>query len=217
MLFLYPSASPEVDMLAKIAFSQHLSSTLASGLLVVVPLGLTYMVLKFLFDTLDGLLEPLITAATGRSIPGAGLVLLVLLVYIAGILTLHILGRRLLAFAGSLMMMIPVVNTVYGTAKKLIDSFSGTGPTGFKRVVMIEYPRRDCWTIGFLTGTTQDHMGEVLAFVFIPTAPTPNSGWVALVPYKDVRDTDLSIPTALRLVLSGGITAPEKIVWSQPT
>lgn len=204
-------------MTAKTAFSRHLSSTLGSGLLVVVPLGLTYMVLKFLFDILDGLLEPVTAAATGRHIPGTGLVLLVLLVYIAGILTLHILGRRLLAFAGSLVMRIPIVSTVYGTAKQLIDSFGGTGPTGFKRVVMIEYPRRDCWTIGFLTGTTQDHLGQVLAFVYIPTAPTPNSGWVALIPYKDIRDTDLSIPTALRMVLSGGITVPDKIVWSQPT
>lgn len=203
---------------------RHISSTFGSGLLVMVPLGLTYMVLKFLFDILDGLLEPAIHAAwsrvappgwEGMRFPGVGLVALIVLVYLAGMLTLHGLGRGLLRLWTAALLKIPVVGTVYSTAKQLIDSFAGTGTTGFKRVVLIEYPRKDCWTVGFLTGTTKDAQGAEFAFVYIPTAPTPNSGWVAMVPLQDVRDTDLSVRQALRLVLSGGITAPEMITWSK--
>ena len=146
-------------MRVRSAFMRHLSRTIGSGLLVVVPMGVTYMVLKFLFDILDGLFEPLVRAVAGRHIPGAGLLLLALLVYLAGVLTLHFLGRRLLDFGMSLLLKVPVIGTVYSTAKQLIDSFSGTGDTGFKRVVMVEYPRVGCWTIGFLTGTTKDRAG----------------------------------------------------------
>ncbi len=197
------------------AFARHLSRAIGAGLLVVVPVGLTYMVLKFLFDILDGLLSPAITAAWGRDIPGAGLVLLAALVYFAGVLTMHGLGRRLLSIPIGLLGRLPVVGTVYGMAKQLIESFSGTGNTGFKRVVMIEYPRKECWTIGFLTGTTKNHLGEEFALIYVPTAPTPNSGWVAVLPIKDVRDTDLTVPAALRMVLSGGITVPPRIKWSE--
>ena len=197
------------------AFARHLSRAIGAGLLVVVPLGLTYMVLKFLFDILDGLLSQAIAAAWGRDIPGAGLVLLALLVYLAGVLTMHGLGRRLLSIPISLLVRLPVVGTVYGMAKQLIESFSGSGNTGFKRVVMIEYPRKECWTIGFLTGTTKNHLGEEFALIYVPTAPTPNSGWVAVLPIKDVRDTDLTVPAALRVVLSGGITVPSQIKWSE--
>lgn len=197
------------------AFVRHLSRTIGSGLLVVVPIGVTYMVLKFLFDILDGLLQPLVWAAVGRHIPGVGLLLLASVVYLAGVLTLHFLGRRMLKLGMELLLRVPVIGTVYSTAKQLIDSFSGTGDTGFKRVVMVEYPRADCWTIGFLTGTTKDRAGDVFALVYIPTAPTPNSGWVAVLPYKDIRDTDLSVQTAIRIVLSGGISVPERIDWGR--
>ena len=202
-------------MRLKASLMRHLSKTLGSGLLVIVPIGLTYLVLKFLFDIMDGLLEPVVGAAFGRHIPGAGLAFLALLVYLAGLLTLHFLGRRLLKLGMVLLLKVPVVGTVYSTAKQLIDSFGGTGDTGFKRVVVVEYPRVSCWTIGFLTGTTKDRNGETFALVYIPTAPTPNSGWVAVLPYDDVRDTDLTVQTALRLVLSGGITVPDRISWGK--
>ena len=76
---------------------------------------------------------------------------------------------------------------------------------------MIEYPRVDTWTIGVLTSTTIDENSRVLGVVYIPTAPTPNSGWVAILPMEQVYDTDLSVPIAMRLVLSGGIVAPPQI------
>ena len=82
---------------------------------------------------------------------------------------------------------------------------------GFKRVVMIEYPSSGLWTVGFLTGTVRDETGGVQALVYIPTAPTPYTGWLAIMPFSQVYDTDLSVPDAIKLVLSGGIVAPDVI------
>lgn len=184
-----------------------------AGLLVVVPLGLTYMVLKFLFDIFDGVLAAPVRGASGVDIPGFGLLTLLIAIYSVGWSMELFLGRRLIHILSQGVLRIPIVGVIYNSAKQLIDSFASTGTTGFKRVVMIEYPRPACWTIGFLTGLTQDESGNRYALVYIPTAPTPNSGWVAILPAADVHDTDLTVPDALKLVLSGGITVPRQIKW----
>ena len=172
---------------------RHFSRTLGAGLLIIVPLGLTYMVLRFLFDVFDGLLDPLVAAVWNGHVPGVGFAALVLLVYVAGLLTMHLLGRNLIRLLSSIVLKIPVIGAVYSTAKQLIDSFAGTGDTGFKRVVMIEYPRKDIWTIGFLTSTVRDQDGLLFALVYIPTAPTPQSGWVAVIPYTTLFRSLLAV------------------------
>jgi uncharacterized membrane protein len=189
----------------------HLRGTLIAGLLLLVPVVISYLVLRLIFDTIDGVLEPAIRPVLGRSVPGAGIFLLVVLVYITGLIGANVLGRRLIHQGQQLLLRVPFISYVYSTSKQLIESFSGMAATGFRRVVLIEYPRRGTWTLGFLTGLTADEAGRPLALVYIPTAPTPNSGWVAILPVEEVHDTDLSIPVAMRLVLSGGISAPAQI------
>ena len=189
----------------------HLRKTTVGGLFVLVPMVVTYVVLKFLFDAIDGLLQPAIEPVFGRELPGLGLLALLILVYLFGLLGANFLGSRIIHFGQTALLRVPVVGAVYSPARQLIESFSGGARTGFKRVVMIEHPRKDTWSIGFLTSMTADESGKPLAIVYIPTAPTPNSGWVAILPSEDVYDTDLSIQSAMTLVLSGGITSPTQI------
>jgi len=92
-----------------------------------------------------------------------------------------------------------------------VESFSGTGQTGFKRVVMVQYPRLGAWSIGFLTSILKTSEERPLAVVFVPTAPLPNTGWVAVVPLDEVLDTDLSVQTAIQMIVSGGIVSPAVI------
>jgi len=193
----------------------HFRSAFATGLLVLIPVGITYWVLKLFFDTIDGLLSSLIETIAGRKLPGAGLLVLVILVYIVGLSSKNILGRKLIESVQNIVLRIPIINSVYSPAKQLIASFTGGSGTGFKRVVIVEYPRVGAWTIGFLTGTTVDESGRDLAIVYIPTAPTPNSGWVAIFPAEQVNDTDMNVQMAIRMVLSGGIVTPEKIIRVQ--
>lgn len=191
---------------------RHIRNTTVAGLFVLVPVVLTYMVLSFLFKAIDGVLQPAIRGISDRQVTGLGIVLLLALMYAFGLLGRSFIGRRIIEYAQSLLLRLPVVGVVYSSAQQLIQSFSGGAETGFKRVVMIEHPRKGAWSIGFLTGLTKDEEGKALSIVYIPTAPTPNSGWVAVLPSEDVYDTDLTVQSAMKLVLSGGITTPPQII-----
>ena len=192
-------------------FSRHLRRVFAAGLFILIPVVITYLVLKILFDSIDGVLRPTIVGLTKREIPGLGLIALIVLIYLSGLLSANLLGRKLIGFSQSILLRTPIVRAVYSSARLLIESFSGSSTTGFKRVVMVEHPRKGIWSIGFLTGMTKNETDQQLAIVYIPTAPTPNSGFVALLPLSEVRDTDLSVQTAMSLVLSGGISTPDQI------
>ncbi|MBM3944331.1 MAG: DUF502 domain-containing protein [SAR202 cluster bacterium] len=189
----------------------HLRRTVITGLLLLIPLVLTYLVLRFLFDNLDELLQPVFIYFFERRIPGAGIAALAVLVYLVGLLGQNFAGRKLVQLTQYVLMRIPVVSTVYNATRRLIESFSGPGTTGLKRVVMIEYPRLGMWTVGFLTGVMTDETGKQLALVYVPTAPTPYTGWMAMVPVDQVYDTDLSVSTAFNMVLSGGVVSPATV------
>jgi uncharacterized membrane protein len=189
---------------------------IVTGLLFLLPIAITYLVLRFLFNTIDGVIYPALQSTLMRWTPrlaknlppGTGIVILLIIVYLVGLLGSNILGKWLAKIIHRLFIRVPIVGVIYSTAKQLIGSFSGEGTTGFKRVVIIEYPRVGCWTIGFLTSLVKDENDKQMALVYIPTAPTPNSGWLAIVPIEDVYDTDLSVQEAMRMVLSGGTSAP---------
>jgi len=190
---------------------RHFRNTLITGFLILVPVVITYWILRLIFESLDGILQPAIRPILGRGIPGLGIAVLVVSIYVMGLVGANFLGRKLVYWGQQFLLKFPIVNFVYSAAKELIESFSGQRNTGLKRVVMIEYPRIGVWTIGFLTSTTIDENGRVLGMVYIPTSPTPNSGWVAILPLEQVYDTDLSVSIAMRLVLSGGIATPPQI------
>ena len=193
------------------AIGQHLRRTFVGGMFTLVPVALTYMVLKFVFNSIDGVLRPFF-APVGASFPGVGLLAMLILVYLIGLLGVNFIGRKLIDGAQWLLLKTPVVRSVYSSAKQLIESLSsGSADKGFKRVVMIEHPRKGAWTVGFLTGIATNENNEEMAIVYIPTAPTPTSGLVSIVPFKDVYDTDISISDAMSFVFSGGITSPDSI------
>ena len=192
----------------------HLRKTLIAGLLLLVPLIVTYLVLRLVFDSLDGVLQPIFQRVFGVRVPGVGLVAMLVLMYFVGLLGLYGVGKQLIRLGQRVLLGVPVIGFVYSAARQLIESFSGSGQTGLKRVVAIEYPRVGLWTIGFLTGLTSDGAGKQLALVYIPTTPTPNSGWMAIVPPQDVYDVDMTVSQAFRLVLSGGIISPSSIRMS---
>jgi len=189
----------------------RLRNTLTAGLLLLIPLLITYWILGVAFRGLDGVFGPLIERVLGMKIPGIGIILLVILVYIAGLLAGNFVGRSLIHTGQRMLMRVPLISYIYDTSKQLIESFSGSTKTGFKRVVMIEYPRAGAWAVGFLTSVTRDETGKSLGIVYIPTAPTPNTGWVALLPLEDIYDTDLSVQDALRLTVSAGIVSPAEV------
>ena len=187
--------------------------TFIAGLMILVPLVITYVILGFVFNFIDGILQPPLKAIFGKEILGAGVVALILVVFAVGMVAMMHPGQHFIQWVQRELFRVPVVGSVYSASEHLIESFSGSSATGFKHVVVIEYPRQGIWTVGFLTGTTIDHQQRNLALVYIPTAPTPNTGWLAILPAAEVFDTDLTVQDALKLTLSGGILAPQELGW----
>ena len=199
----------------------HLQRALIAGTLLLLPVAVTYLVLRLIFDVVDGVLQPGIQVVLDRwdlgawAVPGLGVAVAVALIYLAGFIFANAVGRRLVGWGQAAILRVPLIGTVYSASRRLIESFSGTSETGFKRVVMVQYPRVGAWSIGFLTAVTTTSDGLRLAVVYIPTAPLPNSGWVAVVPVEEVLDTDLTVPMAMQMVFSGGIVSPDVIKTSK--
>ncbi len=186
-----------------------------SGMLVVVPLILTYVVLRFLFDIIDGILSPYIVKFLGYSIPGLGIIFTILIIILTGFFVRSIIGASIYKRGDNLLTKLPIVRIFYLAAKKLIEALAQPSNEAFKEVVMFEYQRRGIWAIGFLTSKIKFVNGSddeiELVGVFVPSTPTPVSGIVIFAPRKDVVTLDITIEAGLKLIVSGGIVAPPLI------
>src|SRR3989338_4289219 len=171
----------------KVSFWIKLRNTvrrrLIAGLLIVVPLWLTFMSLRFFFRVLDAFFAPLVIRLFGTNVPGVGFVLLVVFLYVIGMTAANILGRSVIRLGENILSRIPLVKTLYLGTKQLIEIVSASRNFGFKRVVLVEYPRPGLRAVGFVTNAIQDRGStEQFVSVFIPTAPNPTSGVFELVP-----------------------------------
>ncbi|MCS5655999.1 MAG: DUF502 domain-containing protein [Dehalococcoidia bacterium] len=193
----------------------HFQRTLGAGVLVILPIGITVLVLKFFFDLLDPVLEPLVGLLPGRSVTGTGLVALVMLIYLLGLFGALVVGRRLIGVGHRVMEVIPVVKGIYGTTRMAIAILSknqngnrnGDLDDGqqYAGVVLIEYPRAGIMSIGLITSSMLDTNGEEVLSVYIPTTPIPSSGFLVIVSASEVTRTEMSVEDAMRVVISGGI------------
>ena len=204
---------------------KHFGNTLLTGSLLAIPFALTYVIVDFLFQFVDGILNPAIRLLYDNYeldnklpfniFPGIGVISALLIIYIVGFSFYTAAGRSAVRLIQKTMLNIPVIGPIYLASRKLVESFSGSKETGFKRVVLIQFPREGFWSVGFLTGITQPSDFERKAVVYVPTAPLPNSGFVVLVNLDEVYDTDLKVAEAGQFVLSGGIISPDHITTAR--
>ena len=181
-----------------------------AGLFAIVPLALTFYIIKIIIVFLDQLTAP-IMARINLEIPGFGLILTLLIIFALGIFVTNVLGRRLFSWGERLISSIPLVKNIYNTLKQITNAFSGATQTeNYQRVIYIQYPRKELWTICFVTGESVDGSGEEYYHVFVPTTPNPTSGVFIIIPKKDAIEADLTIEEGLKAVISGGLLAPKQ-------
>jgi uncharacterized membrane protein len=196
---------------------KHLRRYLVAGLLVWIPLGVTILILKGVIDLMDKtlLLIPQQYRPEewlGFTIPGLGAILTVLVLLVTGVLAANIVGRSMVGLWESLLDRIPVVRSVYSAVKNFTEIvFSGSGQS-FKKVLLIEYPRKGIYSLAFQTATNlgevQGRMGEQMVCTFVPTTPNPTSGYIIIVPKKDIIELDMEIDEALKMIISLGVVVP---------
>jgi len=190
---------------------------LVAGLLVWVPLGVTALIVQLMVDTMDRTLLLLPQnirpeVLLGYRIPGLGLVLTLVVVIATGVVATNLFGRQLLHLLEAILHRIPVVRGIYGAVKQLTETlFSGSGKS-FRKVVLVEYPHANSWTLAFLTGEgggeIRDKTGKDLLNVFVPTTPNPTSGFFLMVPRERAIVLDMSVEAGLKMLLSVGVVTP---------
>jgi uncharacterized membrane protein len=197
-------------------FNTALRRYFLSGILVIVPLIITILVLRFLFENIDGLLSPLLTKLLKHHIPGLGIIATIILIFVAGFFTANVIGSRLFRIWEIFLIKTPLVRTIYGSSKQLVEALTTTEKQSFKQVVLAEFPRKGMFTLGFLTSQIELERKETkdeLVAVFIPSTPTPFTGWTMLFPKNDVIPLDMTVEKGIEFFVSGGIVAPEKLTY----
>ena len=196
-------------------FARHVRRCMVSGLIVLVPLGITIVVVRMLFGAMASFVRPLVEPALHALSPHVVTVisglLFVLLVYLVGGLSAYLVGKRMVAIAEGLILRIPVVKSIYGTSKQVMDILSPAGRASFKSVVLVDFPRTGLKTIGFLMGTVRSTRGREVYKVFVPHAPNPTSGFLLIVTDGEIQRTNISVDDAVRMLLSGGAVSPDEL------
>jgi len=207
---------PQSNNVPRIGFLGRLRAWFFTGLLVTVPLLLTVYITWWAIEVIDGQVArilPWIDQYVVGEIPGAGLILGVVLITFIGSIAAGFAGRWIIRLGESILDRMPVVRTIYGATKQILETVISTQSDAFREVVLVEYPRREMWVIGFLTGNTRGEVGDSvkapMVNIFVPTTPNPTSGFLLFIPRKDVVFLKMSVEDAVKLVVSGGIVVPK--------
>ncbi|MES9920576.1 MAG: DUF502 domain-containing protein [Candidatus Thiodiazotropha sp.] len=208
----------------------HIRRYLISGIITLIPLWVTWLVFKYIFNQLSKLGSPwarLLSRSIQSEYPSIAqwllelwfqntlaVFIMLLGLYLVGWLASRVIGRKILFFFESTVQSLPVVQNVYGLVKKLISALEQK-PENVQQVVLIEFPSSDMKTVGFVTRTMVDaNSGKELAAVYVPTTPNPTSGYLEIVPLENLVSTDWSIDEAMSFIISGGAVAPDRVPYT---
>ncbi len=209
------------------SFGAYLRRTFLAGLLIMIPLFVTYVLVAFLFNLFSGAGTPIVKGAVqllglgwlegeawfAFAIPAANLLLTFFVIFLLGLVGTNVLGRRALGAFDALLFRLPIVKSVYGATKQLVDTFRDSSRGSFQKVVLVEYPRPGVWTMGLVAAERPDSAGlsqsKRMLSVFIPTTPNPTSGMLVLVPKESAVEIDYAVEDAFKFVISAGIVGDE--------
>lgn len=195
-----------------------------AGILVLTPVAVTIALALWFIEFVDRQIVPLIPHhwnpntyiqdyfGITLSVPGVGVVVLAVVITLVGALTAGFLGRFIVRTGEKIVNRMPVVRSIYSASKQILETVFRDQSEAFREAVLVEYPRRDAWTIGFITGQTtgevQERTPEEVVNVYVPTTPNPTSGFLLYIPVKDVKPLDMSVEDAVKMVISIGMVTP---------
>jgi len=202
---------------AAAARATDLKKYFITGLLIWIPLAITFMVLAWIVGTLDAILLWLPTEHQpsryiGFNIPGVGVVASLLIIFFTGLIAANVLGQKLVRLWEALLSRIPVVKSIYYSVKQVSDTLFSSSGQAFRKALLVQYPREGAWTIAFLTGQpggdAANHLHGDYVSVYVPTTPNPTSGFFLMMPRADVIELDMSVDEALKYIISMGVVSP---------
>ena len=198
---------------------KRLRNYFISGLLFWIPLALSVLVIKFFLEVVNNFIptrflpETLLNLDT--SIPGSGILLVIVIILLTGALVTNILGRKLLALWERALNKIPGFRSIYNVLKKVSTTVLNTSSDSFRKAFLVQYPSKGIWVIAFQSGDykgeAESLIGEEILNLFVPTTPNPTSGFFIMVSKKDVLELNMSVEEAFKLVISAGVVTPDTV------
>lgn len=201
-------------MSAPVKFTDVIKRYFLSGVLVVVPVILTFMVLRFLFEVVDGILQPILHPLLGYYRTGLGALTTIAVILLAGVLTRNIIGAKLYRLGDRLLERMPLIRPIYSASKQLLEALTKSDAKSFKEVALIEYPRKGLYALCFVSQYLSIQVGDEskkYATCFVASTPTPISGMVVIVPVDELRSIDMTVEQGIKFFVSGGVASPELI------
>ena len=214
-----PATSSESDDSKARHPAKKFRNYMIGGLLIWIPIVVTVWVVRFLSGILDQSLVLLPPpwrpeALVGQYVPGVGIVLSLLVLFLTGVMVRNLFGHRMVAGLEDLVRRIPIIGTVYGGAKTFSETVLTDKGTSFKQVLIVEFPRKGAWSVGFLTAENLEEVrsrtGEDMISVFVPTTPNPTTGFIIVVKRDEVMFLDMTVDEAFKMILTLGVVAP---IW----
>ena len=199
---------------------------IVAGLLVWLPLAVTVFIVKLVVDLLDNIIlllppdyQPAIIL--GFSIPGFGIVLAISTLLVTGMFAANLFGRRLFGLWEAILNRIPLVRSIYNSVKQISTTILDANGKSFRKVVMLQYPRKGIWSIGFLTNeyvsVNIKGRNENLVAVFVSTTPNPTSGFILMMPHDEIIDLDMTVEEGFKFIISMGVIIPDGPIRQQLT
>jgi uncharacterized membrane protein len=208
-----PATHPDPSVLAKYRVKKYF----ITGLLIWIPLTITFMVLAWIINTLDQILLWLPSGSQPRdvigfNIPGIGVLASLLIVFLTGLVAANVLGQKVVQLWEGILARIPVVKSIYYSVKQVSDTLFSSSGQAFRKALLVQYPRQGSWTIAFLTGKpggdAAKHLEGDFVSIYVPTTPNPTSGFFLMMPKEDVIELDMSVDEALKYIISMGVVSP---------
>lgn len=202
-------------------FWQKLSTYFVRGLITLLPLLVTIWLLWFMFSFLDGILGNIIAMFLGHPLPGVGFVITIALIFIAGYFGTQLFGVRLFKLGEELLSRVPIVKSIYSATKQINDVlFQEKSAEEYRRACIVEYPRKGIWSLGFVTSDAaaeiETKAKEKMINIFIANTPTPATGFLIMVPAREVILLDMKIEDAVKYVISAGVLKPAYVSQEVP-
>jgi uncharacterized membrane protein len=199
-----------------------IKKNIIAGLLVTVPVALTYIILEFVITRIDEMMVPVVSKIIGEKamenfneyfVPGMGFLLLILIIFFIGLIATNIFGKKIFKLGELVLQKIPLVRVIYITIKKVVDTISQSQTPTFEKMALITYPRSPLKTVGIVACNTPDMVlkmvGKRSVNVFVPTSPNPTTGFVIAVPIEDVNFLEMTVEEGLKMIISFGVVAPK--------
>jgi len=188
----------------------NLKSALISGLLVVIPLVITILVLKSIITSVDNIFRPFLEPELGFWPHGLGILITFLIILLAGLLVSNIIIKRVVQFGENLLYKIPIAKVIYSAVKQLLETVSKTEKQSFQRVVLVEYPSSDIWSVGFVNGEMYfKNEAEKKLKILVLASINPTSGFFIIVPESKTIPINISVEDGMKWVITGGLIKPD--------